>query len=273
MIEAGIYKDLTSEEYHADKTSISRSAIMDFKKNPRLYWAKHLNPARPIEEQKPSWTFGTAFHTLILEPHLFADNYFIMPEKVLLKDVGREAYDAFKAIEKEAESTDKTLLSFADCEKLRAMRDSLFANARAKELVEGAIYESSYVWEDADSGMKVKSRPDILHQRMYVDLKTIDDASPNNYQREMSIYGYHIQAAMLKDGLLKLENRDLLAYINLCVEKKYPHCIGIYMIGEESIQKGQIEYKKVLGDMKKCQDEQYWPDYDIQTIDLPYWSK
>jgi len=158
IIEEGVYLNLSSEAYHNDKDSISRTSLLDFKKNAKKYWAKHLNPDRPEAETKPSWEFGTAFHTLILEPHLFDEQYFLMPKKVLLKDVGREAYDAYKAIEKEAESCDsKVVLSWNDHTRLFAMRESLYANPRAKELIEGAVYESSYFWKDKSSGLMVKS--------------------------------------------------------------------------------------------------------------------
>ena len=171
MIEPGIYTNLSSEDYHSDKNSISRTALMEFKKSPYKYWAHHLNPDRPEKITKPSWTFGTAFHTFILEPHLFEQHYFIMPEKLFLKDVGRKLYEEYKAIEKEAEETTKEVLSRSDYLKLCAMRDAINRNGRAKELIEGAIYESSYFWQDEHSGLMVKSRPDILHSNIYVDLK------------------------------------------------------------------------------------------------------
>src|SRR5215813_11398325 len=108
----GCYPNITNEEYHADKAYLSRSALMDFDKSPYTYWAKHLNPDRPKKDATPAMELGTAFHTLILEPHLFQKNYFIMPEKVLLKNVGKEAYEAYKKIEREAESCqDKVVLS------------------------------------------------------------------------------------------------------------------------------------------------------------------
>lgn len=273
MIEEGVYTDLSSEDYHGDKESISRSALMDFKKCQRKYWAKHLNPDRPVEETKPSWAFGTAFHTLILEPHLFEKNYFIMPEKVLLKNVGREAYDEYKKIEKEAESCkDKVVLSRADFNALLAMRHSLLENKKAKQLVENATYESSYFWQDGHSGLMLKSRPDILHSNMYVDLKTIDDASPENYQREMVKYGYHIQAAMVKDAVFYLENRKLDACINICVEKNYPHLVAIYIIDEFAIEEGHVQYKQLCLDLKNARETNEYSDYGIQTISLPKWA-
>lgn len=272
MIKQGQYLNLSSEDYHGDKNSISRSALMEFKKSARKYWAKHLNPDRPEEEPKTSWMFGTAFHTFILEPHLFYDNYLVLPRKVLLKDVGREKYEEFKKAEKEAEESNKVVLSFSDFERLFNMRTSLLENERAKKLVEGAIYESSYFWQDEHSGLILKSRPDILHSNIYVDLKTIDDASPENYQREMVRYGYHIQGAMVKDGIKQIEERELSACINICVEKSYPHSIGIYIIDETAIEAGHVEYKQLCLDLKNCQSENLWADYSIQTIGLPKWA-
>lgn len=268
----GIYTDLSSEYYHRDKNSISRTALMDFKKNPRLYWAKHLNPNRPPAESKPSWEFGTAFHTLILEPHLFWEHYQIAPEPVLLKDVGREVYDRYKHNMSNIERSGKTILSTQIWTTLRHMQDSLNANARTKELIEGAVYESSYFWKDPHSGLMVKSRPDILHPNIYIDLKTIDDASPQNYQREMAKYGYHTQAAIVKDGVRILEGRELSACINICVEKQYPHGIGTYIIDEVAIEAGHCEYKQLLLDMKNCISNNDFSDYEPQTIGLPKWA-
>jgi exodeoxyribonuclease VIII len=273
MMEQGIYLDLPSNDYHGDKTSFSRSSLLDFKKSPRKYWARHLNPERPPEEPKPSWILGTAFHTLILEPALFDKNYIVLPEKVLLREVGREAYDEYKKAEKEAKnSKGKILLSWADSERLRAMQKSLSENEKARQLIENAEYETSYFWQDEHSGLMVKSRPDIINGNLYIDLKTIEDANPGNYQREMGVYGYHIQAAMVQDGHYKLTGEKIAASINICVEKSYPYSIGIYIIDELAIEAGHCEYKQLLLDLKLALAHNEWADYPVQTIGLPRWA-
>lgn len=272
IIQRGIYTELHSELYHGHKQSISRSAIMDFKRNPRKYWARHLNPNRPKEAIKPSWEFGTAFHTLILEPHLFDENYILKPEPMLLKDVGREAYDSYKNVIQYIENSGKIVLSLDKWDSLIKMRDSIYENPRAKELIEGAVYESSYFWKDEESGLMVKSRPDILHSNLYVDLKTIDDASPHNFQREMVKFGYHIQGAMVRDGVKALTGRTINACINICVEKNYPHSIGVYIIDDEAIEAGSIDYKQTLLDLSACLSNNVFPDFEIATIGLPKWA-
>jgi len=273
MMESGIYLNdaLSSDAYHADKSSISRSSLMDFKRNPRKYWANHVNPDRPPRKWKESWEFGSAFHTLILEPNLFDEQYFVMPEKVLLKNVGEVLYREFKKIEEEAAQTTKRVLSQADYQKLIAMRESLFAHSRATGLLQKAVYESSYFWQDENTGLMLKSRPDILHSNIYVDLKTCDDASPQAFQKSMALYGNHIQAAMVQDGVHALTGNKLDACINVCVEKTYPHCVGIYIISEAAIEFGKCEYKQILLDLKAAMCENAYSDYPIQTIDLPSW--
>lgn len=272
MIKEGIYSDLSNDDYHNDKESISRSSIMDFKKSPKNYWALHLNPDRPVREVKASWEFGTAFHTLILEPDLFTKDYFILPEKVYLKDVGREAYEEYKKAEKEASETSKKVLSHADCQRLCSMQSALFSNERAKQLIYQGVYECSYFWKDQASDLMIKSRPDILNHNCYIDLKTCEDASPESYQRDMVKGGYHIQAAMVKDAVKILQGETLSACINICVEKKYPYSIGIYIIDDAAIEYGQAQYKSILLDMKSCIINNNFPDYATQTIGLPRWA-
>lgn len=271
MIDQGIYLNLSSEDYHNDKNSISRSALMDFKRNQRKYWAKHFAPEPIKEEPTPAMEFGTAFHTMILEPNLFGDRYFVLPQKVYKKD-NPELYAKNKELEEEAETTSKKVLSQKDFQTLYNMEVSLFHNERASQLLSGAIYESSYFWLDEHSGLMVKSRPDILHPNLYVDLKTTDDASPEGFQRSMVKGGYHIQAAMARDGVMALKRDKLDACINICVETKPPHCIGIYIIDEAAIEAGHCEYKQLLIDLKNAMHDNTFSDYPVQTIGLPKWA-
>lgn len=272
IIKEGFYTGLSNEDYHANKESISRSSIMDFKKSPRNYWAKHLNPNRPAKEIKASWEFGTAFHTLILEPEIFEKTYYVLPEKVLLKEVGKKAFKEYKKAEKEVHDTNKKLLSCSDGKRLSAMQYALYKNERALQLITDGIYESSFFWKDDPTDLMIKARPDILNHNAYIDLKTIDDAAADNFQKEMVKYGYHIQAAMVKDGVKQVTGEVIKACINICVEKTYPYSVAIYIIDEEAIDIGKMIYKSLLLDLQACIITNDFMDYPIQTIGLPRWA-
>jgi hypothetical protein len=107
---------------------------------------------------------------------------------------------------------------------------------------------------------------------MIVDIKTIADASPYNFQRSMVDGWYHVQGAMIRDAVRKLEGREINTVINVCVEKKYPYCVGIYIIDEAAIDQGEALYKNVLLDMQSCIIKNNYKSYQIQIIGLPKWA-
>lgn len=274
MINPGIYKstELSGDDYHADKESYSRTSLMEFKRSQK-YFQKMREEGAPVKDKTPDMIFGSAFHTLILEPHLFSDLYAIEPERVYLKYHGKEAYENYKAHLAELEKTDKIILSDKEYKALKGMANALFEDEDARELIEGAIYEQSYFWQDEHTGLILKSRPDIIKGNIYIDIKTAKDASPSGFQKAMAEGGNHIQGALVRDGCMQLERRKIEAVINICIEKEYPYLIGNYMIDEEALAYGKTEYKNILLDLKSALSHNSFAGYGIQTIGLPGWYK
>ncbi len=268
----GIYPTMSNEEYHSHPGSYSRSALMEFKRSPYHYWGRYLNPERRESPRSDAMIFGEAFHTLILEPDQFDKRFSVKPEAVLLKDVGRERYDAYKKEVEDLKLSNLTLLDASEFDTLVAMRDALEKHPNAMELINGAVYEQSYFWVDPESGLLLKSRPDILHSNMGVDLKTCADASPRGFQNAMVSGGYHIQGAMGRDARRELEGVDVPNFICLAIEKTYPHAIGIYIIDEYALDHGQQVYKQVCLDLKHALAYNSWGSYETQTISLPRWA-
>lgn len=269
----GCYPDITNEDYHADKSYLSRSSLMDYAQSPYTYWAKHLKPDRPNQEKNtPAINMGKAFHTAILEPHLFADQFCVMPERVLLKDAGRELYEEYKKAIEEIELLGKVILTPQEMFTLKQMEERVFSNSEAMQLIEGARIENSFFWQDEHSGLLLKARPDILHDNMIVDLKTCADASPRAFQGSMVMGGYHVQGAMIRDAVEAIEGKRINNVINICVETKYPFNMAIYIIDEFAIDAGQEKYKNICLEMKQAISENNFKDYGIQTIGLPRWA-
>ncbi len=273
ILTTGCYSDISNEEYHADKNYLSRSSLMDFAQSPYTYWAKHLNPDRPCQEKNtPAINLGKAFHTMMLEPHLFDEGFAVKLPRVLLKDVGRETYDAFKKKEAEIELSSKVILTDDEFLLLANMRLKFESNEQAMQLIRDARIENSFFWKDEHSGLLLKARPDILHENMIVDLKTCADASPRAFQNAMVLGGYHVQGAMIRDAVEAIEGRRINNVINICIETKYPYNMAIYIIDEYAIDEGQVKYKNILLDLKNAIVHNTYQDYGIQTIGLPKWA-
>lgn len=289
MIPAGIYKILSNEEYHADK-AISRSGIKAYRESPYKYWAEYINPDRPAKKTTPAMEFGTAFHTFVLEPEEFDKRYAIepiyqkKPEKLLLKNVGRPAFEKCKEeiaridfendlLEQgyDVECEHKNKMSRSDLQLLCEMNEAIIDYDEARKLIRDAFYELSYFWKDPASGLMLKARPDILHEHMIVDLKTCAKADSKAYQRTMAAEGYHLQGEIISQGIEVLEGRRVRNVLNICVEKEYPYEIGIKVISENALDQAAAEIKKILERMKYSFENNSWPRYEIDEIDLPSW--
>ena len=289
-IKPGKYKDLSNEEYHSHTDSISRSAIMDFAVSPKKYWANYLNPERVKKESTDAMLFGELFHQLILEPEKFYSENSLqyisipMPEVGLLKNIGREEYDRQKSALRDAEKLDCELLSAwllknkgkysirqKEYELLSVMKESIYKNKQAHEFLTEGENEVSYFWNDPETGLLLKARPDVLYDTVCVDLKTCKDASPRAFQRAMCDGGYHIQAAMIIDAVKAVDNREISSFVNIAIEKEYPYAIGIYILDQAAIDSGREKYKRILKEMKIAREKNEWSDYPTQVIGLPGW--
>jgi hypothetical protein len=272
MISEGIYSHLSSAAYHNDKDSVSRSMLMDFNKSPYHFWANHINPERPPKEKTPSMELGSAFHTLVLEPHLFEEHYIIKPASLLLKNVGREAYEENKLLIAECDKSEKTLLTQETFRTINEMRYTLFKNPIVMNLLKDAHIEQSFFWKDKETGLMLKSRPDILHSNMIIDLKTTSDASLKSFQSDMVRYGYHVQSAMVREAVYHYYGKWINNVIFILSETKYPYIPAIYMLDEYAIESGYEKFTKLKCDLKEALTKNEWQDYGIQTVSLPNWA-
>jgi len=274
MIQPGTYSNLSNDDYHADKQSISRSGLMDFDKSPYHYWAKHINPDRPVNEPTPAMILGSAAHTLILEPEKWGDFYAVMPEKKLLKDVGREEYDAnqdrIEAVKQNLGK--KTILSFNDYMTLRGMKAAFEVNLNAVGLLHETEIEKSFFWRCPISGLMLKCRPDFLSRNYIGDLKTCADASPRAFQNAIATGAYHVQGAMIRAAVDQLEGRRIDNVIFIAIETKYPYAMGIYVLDEYALEAGHKKYQELAVSLAQAMIDNRWEDYGTQTISLPKWA-
>jgi len=262
-----IYPSLSNEDYHANP-AISRSAIKTFCESPYKYWAEYLNPDRPEKKVTEAMEFGTAFHMFILEHDKFYQNYALLPMGL----DRRRKKDNDIYVEFVLENDGKTILKYEQMDLLNCMRTALLLHPTAYDLIRNAQYEHSYFWEDAHSGLMVKCRPDILRENCIIDLKTCTSADSRTYQKDMYLGMYHVQGAMVREGVKQLTGADIPTVINICVEKTYPYQVAIKIISQSALEEGHRKFKQTLLDMKNCFAENKWESYQPEEVDLPSWA-
>jgi exodeoxyribonuclease VIII len=170
----------------------------------------------------------------------------------------------------------KEVISQDQFETAEAVVKSIRKHPKASVLLSGGQAEVSLFWDDADTGYQCKARVDYLRPgHVLVDLKTTVDASLEEFKRSIAKFGYHRQQPIYKDGYKAVTGNECAAFVFIAVETKPPYAVGVYMLDDESEQKGRDEYQSLLKQFAECQESGEWPAYsdDIEIIELPGWYK
>lgn len=266
-----IYTEMTNDDYH-NHQAISRSGVLEFSRSPYHYFKSYLENGRIKKNPTPAMTFGSAFHTLMLEPEKFDNEYICKPTPVLLKDVGREVYDIYKNTLEAIDKMGKTVLSVDEFDALAEMKKAVENHPDANKLITGGQHEASLFWTDEHTGIECKARPDIWHEEIVTDLKTIASADPKTFQRSMVEGGYHIQAAMIREAIRMNTGKDVKTFAYIVCEKTFPFSVAVYVLDELALEQGHCEFKNILLELKQCKQNNEWQSYKTQTISLPAWA-
>lgn len=256
----GVYDAYTNAEYHA-ADGISKSDLDQIHRSPA-----HYKAAR--HEDTPALRFGTAIHTLVLEPARFVSEYTVIDGDRRLK--------ATKEAIKEAEAAEKTVLTQDEFDALSGMQESVFKSRIAATLIDGATIEHS-VFAELDD-VRVKCRPDGWNTEKGVlfDLKSTEDASPEAFARTVAKYRYHVQDAFYRHVVASATNCDAddLSFIFVAVEKKPPFAVALYQLDELAALQGWVDAREDLRRYKAAKDTGKWGGYSprIETLSLPRWA-
>ncbi|EJH2621882.1 exodeoxyribonuclease VIII [Escherichia coli] len=267
-IEPGIYYGISNENYHAGP-GVSKSQLDDIADTPALYlWRKNT----PVDTTKTkTLDLGTAFHCRVLEPEEFSNRFIVAPEFNRRTNAGKEEEKAFLM---ECASTGKTVITAEEGRKIELMYQRVMALPLGQWLVESAGHaESSIYWEDPETGILCRCRPDKIIPEFHwiMDVKTTADIQ--RFKTAYYDYRYHVQDAFYSDGY-EAQFGVLPTFVFLVASTtvecgRYP--VEIFMMGEEAKLAGQQEYHRNLRTLADCLNTDEWPA--IKTLSLPRWAK
>jgi hypothetical protein len=220
----------SNEFYHSQKEYVSSSTLKSVAKRSVFH---HLNSHMTSSE---ALTVGSAFHTLVLEPHLFDPEFFIMDKFDRRTKTGKQKAHA---LESEAIAQGKDCISRKNFDMITSMKNVIQSHDVCSSILTGGEPEVSVYVEDFH-GIKVRVRPDYLGKDYIVDLKSCQDASPKSFNSDIYRYGWKIQAAFYADVL------GMDKFYFLASEKKSPYACQLYLMSEESMAYGRKEYMKAI---------------------------
>ncbi len=243
--QALIYKDIPNEDYHAG-VGISSSYI-------RRFGQSQLHAIEHKQESSPNLKFGTAAHALIVE----GQEAFDKEVRVLTGSPYTKAYKEEKA---EYEEQGFIVLKEDDVNLIQSMKDNMVYEGNAYLNAKGKVAEASIYWYEED--VLCKCRPDMLcpplkepnsdNKIVIIDYKTTISCEPFSFNKSVKKYGYDMQAAWYRRGLL-MAGYDVEDFIFIAQEKVHPYASKVFRITKEQIDFGWSMMESYLNDYKEYQ--------------------
>jgi hypothetical protein len=260
-------ENMSNKEYHEHR-ALGSTDLGKIHKSVANYDHCKDNPKKETKALKT----GRLLHTLVLEPEKAQSEYVIEPAKVLKKDVGAEAYEAYKKACKDLEGTDKTVIKQDVYEQVENMATNLLSSELMQAMIKKGKIEESYFWTDKETGIECKCRPDIYVEELgiVIDLKSTEDLTPQDWRRAMVKWSYDRQAAHYMNGIEAVTGTRPKAFVHAVVEKLEPHDFAFFQIDDASLEVGEQLVRKALRRYKNAQDgkEARTLPKDIQVIGL-----
>lgn len=256
---------MSNADYHA-QSAISKSGLDLIARCPALFKHRRENPIEPTAAMR----MGTLVHTAILEPHDLC-NLVVAPKIERRSNAGKAEWAAWQL-----ENEGKQIVEADELDTLRAITAAVHAHPGAgKALAMLASVEDSIFWQDEDTGIDCRCRPDgVLSNGLIIDVKTTKDARPDEFAKSIANYRYHVQAAFYADGYLTHHGTPPKGFMFIAVEPFEPYLVACYVASPEMIIRGRADYKRDLATYARCLKTDTWPGLPESPvkIDLPRWA-
>lgn len=280
----GIFTDEPAEEYYVRRLDeASASGLKQLLRSPAHF--KHWCQNPDTDKDSDALTFGKAFHCATLEPDVFVRTYVVVeagapryPTAAQWGAKGKRSPDSQAAVDYwtawNANNAGRTRLSLADYDRARRMADSVRAHPVAAGLLIGGDRETTFRWQDEETGIACKARADLYASGEFVmDLKSCRDASHEGFARAVAGYHYDLQALHYLDGIRS--NGDTIKwFVFLACESEAPYVCQPYLLDAAAETRGETLRRRALAKQRECLDSGRWPGYSDQLaqLTLPAWA-
>ena len=266
MNRIGIFPDISHDEYHGIE-AVSNSYLSRLNKCPAA--------AKIKQEETPAMIFGSAFHSLLLEGvWAFENRFAVVPEGIDKRTkAGKESWQAFTEA-----NIGRELISKDDYDKMSEMASAVAYHPFAAKVLSEGRSEMSVFWEDKDTGLYCKCRPDRIpdgDHGVIVDVKTTTSARKQDFVNTVVRYNYYRQASFYVDGYNTVTNCNVDAFIFIAVEKEPPYMVGCFALSDVDIDYGRLRYRALIIKEKEYRDKDFYPHYEDEgliEINLPSWA-
>lgn len=242
----GIHEGVPEHIYH-NWSAVSKSGLSVFADNPGKY-------RYGIGKSSKVLTMGSAIDCLVFDgAERFLDEFAVKPQD----------YKGSRKEDKKwrEENAHLQQLSHEEACKCVGAAATVIKYPLAQGYLETGKAQLSLVWEDNETGLLCKARPDFKPdgQSVLVDLKSTEDVVYEAIQRISHRFKYHWQAAFYIDGWKAITGESIEKFVFIFVEREPPYAVEVFRMDDDDIQLGRAEYRAALDLYVECKENNHWP--------------
>lgn len=240
MYAPGIY-EIELDEYLSTDSHVSSSGLKQILRSPS-HFMRYLNRK---EESIPHLDLGTAVHCAILEPERFRQEYIPIP--VSRADIFHP--EDLRLIQSE-QKRQVRFLTESQMNTVTGILQQLERRPEIVELLKTGKAESSIFWQDEETGIRCKIRPDLLIlPDLMLELKTTFDPSVAVFQRTSLMQFYHLAAAMYREGVAQVSGCHP-SYMFVVACRFPPYTVETFVPSPVMLDKGKALFREALRKLK-----------------------
>lgn len=157
-----------------------------------------------------------------------------------------------------------------------------------KQILKGAVAETSFYGTDQETGLKVRVRPDYFNVKenigvdAVISFKTTRANDLGKFYYDCAKLRYELSEGMYQEVMSSVTGIDFNVTIMIMLQVVEPYDVAVLWWSPDDLQNGKYKYHYALSIIKDCFDRKWFPGYDAQAeegsrgiidMELPQWSK
>jgi len=286
----GLYLGVPESDYH-DHPAISRSILAEAARMSPLHALYSLESSEDEEESSESMDLGTAAHARVLQPRVFEDRYDVAADRCEgIKGDGDQCSNSAKVRHDgswycgvhapSGDPDDIEVLKSSHYHSAEGIAQATEQDPDAAPLLHGlpGLEEATILWEDPETGLRLRARPDRVTclpdgDVALVDLKTTRSAHPQDFRRKYARNGYWLQPAFYGAAAASIGAQPV-DFVFVVVESSRPYAVQCYRPDSDDRAGAGRRMDGLLSEMSEALDSGAHAYSDgIDTLSLRRYQK
>lgn len=255
LLEYGLSENIPNKTYHTDDFFTSSTAVKLLYYDIPKYEKEYIRKEKIIEGDKPAFTIGSLFHSMLLEPEMVQSDYAFFPGWD-----GREAgFQEFKS-----KNLGKTVVTMAQKMQVDRMVDSFKKHPVAMKKLEGGKNELTLCVDLFGIPVKVRFDHINIDEGYILDLKTSGfEVDYDTFKMQgIGNLKYQVSAGLYTLAAEEYFQKPFDFYFGCSSKKNYS--TEIFKTGIATMSNGKIQSKIGLERLKYFREHGKWPTESIK---------